>query len=92
LEEIYTTIEEGRPDAGMPSWSIRFAGALTDQQINDIVVCIVSLNEDNVPFEQNKCINPEGDPAPSTEEDADAVGETPAPDASASAAGDAEAA
>jgi mono/diheme cytochrome c family protein len=92
LEEIYTTIEEGRPDAGMPSWSIRFAGALTDQQINDIVVYIVSLNEDNVPFEQNKCINPEGDPAPSTEEDADAVGETPAPDASASAAADAEAA
>jgi hypothetical protein len=84
LEEIYTTIEQGRESAGMPSWSIRYNGALTDQQINDIVMYLVDINEENVPYEQNKCINPEGEPAPGTAEDAAAVGETPAPDASGS--------
>ena len=44
----------------MPSWSIRFEGALGDQQINDIVNYIVSIqDEEQVPFEQNLCTNPE---------------------------------
>ncbi|MFB3738542.1 MAG: cytochrome c [Candidatus Velamenicoccus archaeovorus] len=58
LDDIYTTIEQGR--GIMPSWSIRFAGALDDQQINDIVNYIVSIqDESQVPFEHNVCINPD---------------------------------
>jgi hypothetical protein len=58
LKDIYTTIEQGR--GVMPSWSIRFKGALNDQQINDIVTYLVSIqNEDEVPFEENVCLNPE---------------------------------
>ena len=34
-EDIYQVIEEGR--GNMPSWSIRYEGALDDQQINDLV-------------------------------------------------------
>ena len=41
----------------MPSWSIRFEGALDDQQINDIVVYLVELSSKNVPFKDNVCIN-----------------------------------
>ena len=59
VEDIYQVISEGRPDSGMPSWSIRFEGALDDQQINDIVVYLVNLSSKNVPFEQNVCLNAE---------------------------------
>ncbi|HET9671581.1 MAG TPA: cytochrome c [Actinomycetota bacterium] len=58
-EDIYQVISEGRPASGMPSWSIRFEGALDDQQINDIVVYLVELSSENVPFEQNVCLNPD---------------------------------
>ncbi|HXF36664.1 MAG TPA: c-type cytochrome [Actinomycetota bacterium] len=58
VEEIRTTIEQGRPEAGMPSWSIRYQGALDDQQISDIVLYLVELSKEHVPFEQNKCLNP----------------------------------
>jgi len=62
LKDIYTTIEQGRNL--MPSWSIRFAGALTDQRINDIVNYIVSIqDESQVPFDKNVCINPEAQKA-----------------------------
>jgi mono/diheme cytochrome c family protein len=58
LQDIYTTIEQGR--GLMPSWSIKFAGALSDQQINDIVNYIVSIqDETQVPFDKNVCINPD---------------------------------
>ena len=58
MRDIQTTIEQGRGQ--MPSWSIRFEGALGDQQINDIVNYIVSIqDEELVPFEQNLCTNPE---------------------------------
>ena len=58
LKDIYTTIEQGRNL--MPSWSIRYAGALGDQQINDIVNYIVSIQDkEQVPFEHNVCTNPE---------------------------------
>ena len=43
----------------MPSWSIRFEGALDDQQINDIVVYLVEQSSKNVPFEDNVCLNEE---------------------------------
>jgi mono/diheme cytochrome c family protein len=58
-DEIRTVIEQGRIAQGMPSWSVRFAGALDDQQIIDIVNYIISINEKTVPFAQNKCTNPE---------------------------------
>jgi mono/diheme cytochrome c family protein len=55
IDDIYQVISEGRN--AMPSWSIRFEGALDDQQINDIVVYLVNLSSKNVPFKDNVCIN-----------------------------------
>ena len=55
IDDIYQVISEGRN--AMPSWSIRFEGALDDQQINDIVVYLVELSSKNVPFAQNVCLN-----------------------------------
>ena len=43
----------------MPSWSIRFEGALNDQQINDLVVYLIETSSENVPFEDNVCLNHE---------------------------------
>jgi mono/diheme cytochrome c family protein len=59
LRDIYTTIEQGRLPI-MPSWSIRYAGALDDQQINDLVDYIVSIQDKSqVTFKHNVCINPD---------------------------------
>jgi mono/diheme cytochrome c family protein len=60
-EDIYQVISEGR--TAMPSWSIRFDGALDDQQINDIVVYLVDLSSKNVAFEDNVCLNPDASEA-----------------------------
>jgi Cytochrome c len=58
MRDIVTTIEQGRGQ--MPSWSIRYEGALGDQQINDLLNYIVSIqDEEQVPFERNLCTNPE---------------------------------
>jgi hypothetical protein len=57
VDDIYQVIAEGR--AAMPSWSIRFSGALTDQQINDIVTYLIALSSQTVPFEDNICTNPD---------------------------------
>ncbi|HEY7401820.1 MAG TPA: c-type cytochrome [Actinomycetota bacterium] len=57
VEEIRTTIEQGRVAAGMPSWSIKFEGAMDDQQIDDLVQYIVSIND--IPFSENHCLNPD---------------------------------
>jgi hypothetical protein len=43
----------------MPSWSIRYQGALNDQQINDLVNYLVWLSSKNVPYKDNVCINPD---------------------------------
>jgi mono/diheme cytochrome c family protein len=60
VDDIYTTIEQGRGDPPiMPSWSIRYQGALHDQQINDIVTYIVDMSSEHVDFEDNVCLNPE---------------------------------
>jgi mono/diheme cytochrome c family protein len=56
-DEIRQVIMEGRPGTPMPSWSIRFDGALNDQQINDLVNYLIDLSSENVPPEQNVCIN-----------------------------------
>ena len=55
--DIYQVIAEGRN--AMPSWSIRYAGALDDQQIQDIVLYLVEMSSQNVPFEDNVCLNPD---------------------------------
>ena len=59
VDDIYQVIAEGR--GAMPSWSIRDAGALTDQQINDIVTYLIanSTASGNVAYENNICINPD---------------------------------
>ncbi len=57
IDDIYQVISEGRN--AMPSWSIRFEGALDDQQINDIVVYLVNLSSKSVPFKDNVCLNEE---------------------------------
>ena len=57
VDDIYQVIEEGRNV--MPSWSIRFQGALDDQQINDLVNYLVEMSSENVPFEDNVCLNPD---------------------------------
>ena len=62
LNDIYTTIEQGRNL--MPSWSIRYEGALNDQQINDIVNYIVSIqDEELVTNDRNVCTNPDAQTA-----------------------------
>ncbi len=55
LQDVYITIQQGRND--MPSWSIRYAGALDDQQIQDIVNYVISIQK-GVPFKENVCLNP----------------------------------
>lgn len=59
LDEIRTTIMEGREGTPMPSWSVRFAGPMNDQQILDLISHLVEINEENVPEEQNLCTNPQ---------------------------------
>jgi mono/diheme cytochrome c family protein len=61
VDDIYQVINEGRN--AMPSWSIRYSGALTDQQINDLVLYLVEMSSQNVPFEDNVCLNKEASDA-----------------------------
>lgn len=56
-DDIRQVIEQGRPGTPMPSWSIRYQGALNDQQINDLVNYLIETSSENVPFEQNVCLN-----------------------------------
>jgi mono/diheme cytochrome c family protein len=71
LVDIKNTIMQGRPGTDMPSWSVRFQGALDDQQIQDLLSFIIAYdshktlqvgnvtvkNPTPVPFKQNVCIN-----------------------------------
>ena len=78
LNDIYATIEQGR--GIMPSWSIRFAGALDDQQINDIVNYIVSIQDDTqVTPQHNVCVNPDATKAAVTEFLNDDLSKKPSP-------------
>src|SRR5215470_3799644 len=63
VDDIYQVIEEGR--GAMPSWSIRYSGALTDQQINDIVTYLIAMStaSGSVAYENNICINPDAQAA-----------------------------
>jgi mono/diheme cytochrome c family protein len=77
---IRETIMEGRPGTPMPSWSVRVAGPMNDQQIQDLINYIVRLNEEVVPEEDNQCLNPpteSGTEAPGESQ----VEETPSPGA-----------
>ena len=57
VDDIRNTVMQGRTGTDMPSWSVRFAGGLDDQQIQDVVTYLVEVNRDTVPFKQNVCIN-----------------------------------
>ena len=63
VSDIQGTIVNGRASLGMPSWSIREAGALDDQQINDLVNYLVWYSSKNVPFSENICLNPDAQKA-----------------------------
>jgi mono/diheme cytochrome c family protein len=54
--QIRETIEQGREGTPMPSWSVRYAGAMNDQQIQDLIQHLLSLQE--MPPDQNQCLNP----------------------------------
>ncbi len=54
-DDIRQVIMQGR--GVMPSWSVRFQGALNDQQINDLVNYLIDMSSDNVPFANNICLN-----------------------------------
>jgi len=76
IDDIYQVLYEGR--GYMPSWSIRNQGALDDQQINDIVNYLVDMSSENVPFEDNVCLNPDAvDRATQKAQDAGTVLEQP---------------
>ncbi|HVE76744.1 MAG TPA: c-type cytochrome [Actinomycetota bacterium] len=42
---IYETIERGRPGTDMPTWGNKFGGALTEQQLDDIVNWMQSIQK-----------------------------------------------
>lgn len=68
MEQIQTTIEQGREGTPMPSWSIRFEGSLNDQQIQELIAYIVHINMETVPFEENLCTNPEAGATPTPDD------------------------
>ena len=84
IDHIVQTIAQGRAGTDMPSWSVRFAGAMDDQQINDLVNYILSIQKE--PPSQNVCVNPAkattgASPTPSAGGSASA---SPSPSASSS--------
>jgi mono/diheme cytochrome c family protein len=80
---IRETIEQGRPGTPMPSWSVRYAGPMNDQQIQDLISYLVQLNEETVGTgEENLCLNPPADTE--TAEDTPVGTETPGGDETAS--------
>lgn len=60
IDDIRATIEQGRPGTAMPSWSILFEGAMNDQQIDDLLNYLLTIQElpDGV---QNVCLEPLAD-------------------------------
>jgi hypothetical protein len=77
ISDIVNTISMGRSGTDMPSWSVRFAGAMDDQQILDLVNYILSIQK--VPNSKNLCVNPAaGKPSPSASASASPSG-SPSP-------------
>jgi mono/diheme cytochrome c family protein len=56
LTDIVNTIAQGRGD--MPSWSVKFAGALDDDQIQAIVDYLLSIQDPSIKAKDNVCLNP----------------------------------
>ncbi|MGH2740852.1 MAG: c-type cytochrome [Actinomycetota bacterium] len=54
--QIRETIMQGREGTPMPSWSVRFEGPMNDQQIQDLINYLVSIQ--TVPQDQNLCLDP----------------------------------
>jgi hypothetical protein len=67
LDDVVTTIAEGRDGTDMPSWSVQFKGAMDDQQIEDVVNYLLSIQGPigQVPDDQNVCLHPQSSPTPS---------------------------
>jgi len=86
IDDLYTIIEQGLgDDSPMPSWSIRYKGALPDQTIDAIVQYLVSINKENVPDNENVCINDDASKAAAAGLPAPAPAGTPSTSPSASA-------
>jgi Cytochrome C oxidase, cbb3-type, subunit III len=58
LDDIVDTIANGRENTDMPSWSVRAKGAMDDQQINDIINYLLSIQV--VPKDKNICLSSSG--------------------------------
>jgi mono/diheme cytochrome c family protein len=54
LDDVITTIAKGRDGTDMPSWSVREKGAMDDQQINDLINYLLSIQ--SVPKAKNVCL------------------------------------
>jgi Cytochrome c len=81
LQDVVDTIAQGRPGTDMPSWSVLFAGAMDDQQINDVVNYLLSIQK--VPTDQNVCTNPAAaSPSPTATASPTSGGASPSPTAS----------
>jgi mono/diheme cytochrome c family protein len=57
IDDIRNTIMQGREGTPMPSWSVQFAGPMNDQQIEDLIRYLVSIQQ-GVRNDQNVCTNP----------------------------------
>lgn len=72
IDDLHAVIAEGRAGTPMPSWSADYEGSLNQQQMDDIVNYLISIND--VPFDQNVCVNPAaGQPEASPTPAADAA-------------------
>ena len=78
LDQVVQTIAQGRAGTDMPSWSVQFSGAMDDQQIEDVVNYLLSIQK--VPKADNKCL-PGGAASPSPSASASA---SPSPSPSSS--------
>jgi cytochrome c len=56
LDDVINTIAQGREGTDMPSWSVRYAGAMNDLQIQDLINYILSIQRE--PASKNVCLNP----------------------------------
>ena len=58
LDDVITTIANGRENTDMPSWSVREKGAMDDQQIQDLINYLLSIQV--VPKNKNICLSAGG--------------------------------
>ena len=87
LDDVVQTIARGRQGTDMPSWSVQFSGAMDDQQVEDVVNYLLSIQR--VPKSQNKCLpgaaaSPSASPAapsPATSPGGGSASQSPSPSA-----------